>query len=64
MTTLVIRTDLDNLPSHGSPYIWLNTLVQKLSELIIAGVSSRNANEANVRKTLKRSTASIASPIE
>jgi hypothetical protein len=62
MTTLVVRTDLDNLPGHGSPYIWVNTLVQKLSALIIAGVSSRKANEANVRKSEKRSTASIATP--
>jgi len=31
-------------------------------ELMIAGVSSRKANEANVRKTEKRSVASIATP--
>jgi len=31
-------------------------------ELIIAGVSSRKASEANVRKTENRSVASIASP--
>ena len=31
-------------------------------ELIIAGVNSKNASDANVRKTEKRSTASIATP--